>query len=811
MAANQAEVDLVVNAAGALPDLERQLTQIIDAVEAGADDIDVQASIGVQQAIDTMSTQLDRAIAGVDGQSPTIDVDAALDLQETLRNLRQDVEDVTRSVNAGADPLELTAALDFPESLQDITRDLNLLIRDAELSAEVIRLDAELDERANERLNERLERIRQRIRRLGSELRGFGASSGRALGTFGAGLSGLIVAGGSLVNTLAAVAAAVQQIAPAAAVGTSALLTVKLAAGTVQLAMIGVEEAIENAFDPDVKPEELQKSLERLAPEARSFVLELRNMRGELVKVQQGVQNRVFRGLDDVLKDLGTSVGPVLTQSLNRSADSLNAMARGAAEAASQMAEQGVFGQALEGANDALETLEKVPARVVRSFSFLAAASAPALNRIAGAVDDVSLRIQQKLQRAFESGALERAIDQAVSTLAQLGRVVQNFGGGVANIFTGLTQNGRGLFQILEDISEAFNRLTASREFQSILSELAATADTLVQNVLPLIQEAFVQLGPVIETLAPVIRDFITAIGPELIPIIQQLGPILVDIALILQDQLPLAIELTKAALDVLGVALTVLKGVFDVAREGSQAFADFMESDFARAMGASSDAVTENSDEIISAISNWVAEGIQLVSDFNSALSDFSSGLRDLLVGGFTTAFNDVISNVQTFVQLVQESFSGLPDRLFEVGVNIMAGLANGLTAGIGRVLSIARGIADSISDTIDQALDIHSPSRVMKRKGENVVQGLVDGMLAKRKLLTDTAEALAKITATAFNPVRGFSGVAQNAIPTFTGKGTNVVNVFIGNQLVKQIINDQFKAAMNQRDRAFAQGVRI
>lgn len=737
MAANEAEVDLIVNAAGALPDLERQLSQIVRTAERGAPEVGLEAGID-RSSVASLRTDVAALVQAVESTAPDIEIDVDVNDQQLTRG----------------------------------TRLVGGLGRAATTS-----------------------------------LRGIGGLTG--------GVAALSLGAGGLANTLAAVAAAAQQIAPAAAVATSALLTQQLAAGTLKLAMLGVEDAIENAFDPEAKPEELQKSLERLAPEARRFVVQLRSMRGELRAVQQGVQNRVFRDLDETLKSLAQTAGPQLTATLNRTADSLNAMGRNAATAATQISQQGVLGKALEGATTALETLEQVPARVIRSFGFLAAASSPALNRIALAVDDVSLKISQKLQRAFESGALERAIDEAVSSLAQLGTVIGNFGGAVGNIFSGLTENGGGLFDILEKVSEAFERLTASREFQTILAELSLTAGVLVDNILPLIQEAFVQLGPVIEELAPVVRDFVAAIGPELIPIIQQLGPILVDIALILRDQLPLAIELASAAISALGVALDIITGIVDLARQGAEVFSDFMESDFAQAMGAASDAAVENGDEIQSAFIAWTADAGRAVQSFQGELSDFSSNARDTLVGGFVSAFNDIIGRIRSFIGTFIGELASLPDRFYSIGAQVMSGFAGGLTSGITNVLGIARDIASSVTSTIKGALDIRSPSRVMAKLGRNTVQGFIKGIEVEIPNLRRTvARAFDPNAPIPFILTPGTVGLTGDEsrfrLPT-TAQRERVTNLYLGNELIAQFVDDRLQIHDRRRSTVLAQGVRI
>jgi phage-related protein len=805
MAANQAEVDLVVNAAGALPDLERQLNQIIREAEFGADEVDVQASLAVQHSIAVMSTQLQQAITDVDRTNPTIDVDAALDTLTSLSNLREDVGELTSRINSGLfDPIELAAELDLSRSLREVTEDLHDLVQDAERTAEAIHLDVELDE---ERASRRAERLTRSLHRIGEGAR----VAERGVRTMLLGTAGLSLAVGGAANTVAALAAALQQVAPAAAVGTSAILTQKLALGTLKLALIGVEEGIQNVFNQDLTASEFHKSIQGLAPEARLFVDEIHTMRRELRAVQQEVQNRVFRNFDDDLRSLTKTLGPTITRALNSTADSLNAMGRNAVVAANQMGKQGVLGQALTGATTALETLEKVPARAVRSFTFLAAASSPALNRIALAIDDVSLRVQNKLQRAFESGALERSIDKAVATLAQLGTVIQNFGGGISNIFSGLTQNGRGLFQILEDISEGFERLTASREFQTILGELALTADTLVQNILPLIQEAFVQLAPVIETLAPVVRDFVTAIGPELIPVIQELGPILLDIAVLLQEQLPNAIIITKTFLEALVIALQAVQFIMEEAvLPAIRKVNEFLNSEFIQTIQDVFNTVTDSFPQIGDKFAELNSRAADAINGMIQVLGDLIGKIRDEFVEGIVATVNEAIREFLNLRDGIVGAISDLPDQMFSIGINIIDGLTGGLVSQVGSLISTAQGIADSISSTIRGALDIHSPSRVTRAIGRDVVDGLIVGMASRVAPLKAASEHLAGVITGAF-PQTPTANIGQVRIPGTTGLGTSVVNVYIGNQLVKQIIDDRLRAMQNQRDRTYAMGVRL
>jgi len=66
----------------------------------------------------------------------------------------------------------------------------------------------------------------------------------------------------------------------------------------------------------------------------------------------------------------------------------------------------------------------------------------------------------------------------------------------------------------------------------------------------------------------------------------------------------------------------------------------------------------------------------------------------------------------------------------LQQIGADAGQGLLNGLASMEGPLISKAQQIANAISSTIQQALDIHSPSRVMKGFGINIGQGLIVGM---------------------------------------------------------------------------------
>lgn len=460
------------------------------------------------------------------------EVDLVVNATRALATIQRDLDELVRTAENNADPVQVQAALNRIISLNRVQDDLNQVIRTAQANADPIRVRADVD--TDDADND--------TRRFTATLGNLVSTAGRALGPLAGLAGGLARAGGAAgaaVPLLAGVVAATESIAPAAAVGTSALLTLGLATATVKIGMIGVKEAIATAFDPDASPEDLAKAMEKLGPHARSFVKELSNMRKGFKAVQIDVQNRLFAGLDKSLERLGKAVLPSLHGALDRTADSLNDMARGAAEAATDLGESGILGKALASSTKSLSLLERIPGQAVTGFGQLAAAAGPSLERIAAKAADVADRISEKLSRAFESGALEKAIDQAVDNIAQLGRVAGNVFSGISNIIKAVSVDGEGLFGTLEKVSQAFEDLTASKEFQSALQALSQTMNVLVTTALPLLSDAFKALLPVIEILAPPVQQLIEDLGPILRPIIEKLAPVLESLATAFGKLLP--------------------------------------------------------------------------------------------------------------------------------------------------------------------------------------------------------------------------------------------------------------------------------
>lgn len=109
---------------------------------------------------------------------------------------------------------------------------------------------------------------------------------------------------------------------------------------------------------------------------------------------------------------------------------------------------------------------------------------------------------------------------------------------------------------------------------------------------------------------------------------------------------------------------------------------------------------------------------------------------------------------------------FSTLPAQFAAFGSNIIAGLVNGLTNGLGTVKDAIVNVASSTVGWFKEKLGIHSPSRVFAELGGFMTQGAALGMEGEQGRVAKAAVGLATVAATAFGvPAVGAGAELANA----------------------------------------------
>jgi hypothetical protein len=788
--------------------------------------------------------------------------DAEVDL---LVNASGALADVERQLNAlvqraerDADPITLAAALNSRASTLAVRSDLNDVIRRAQAAAPDITITADVDDADRD------------SRRLTNTFGQLSDTAGTLLGSLGS-VAGSVArvgaASAAALPLIAGVAVAIESILPAAAVSTSAMLTMVVASTTLKLGMQGVGAAVDAAFDPDTKPEELAKAMEALAPEAREFVKELAGMKGGFKALQLDVQNRLFEGLDKQVKRVARSTLPALERGVDSAASSFNAMARGVADAAVGLADSGVLGSAIRSSENALRSLEQVPSEAASSFVRLAAAAGPSMERLADKAADVSTRVAESLARGFESGALQDAINAAVDNLAQLGRIGGNVLGGLGNIISGLSVDGQGLFRTLEDVTGAFEELTGSTEFQDALGALSGVffkvtealqpvldlAVELALMVLPILTKAFEFVGEVVERLAPFIEqladniktqlepvlselpgimdqilpkflDLADQILPKLLDVMAELGPKLGEAAVAFADLLveltPLLVkflEFQSFLIDKLAPVIGPLASlILDVLLGAFQGLAEFvsgtvipvvrsisalLEGDFNGALAHAGGAVNSFRDLVSRAFSSLHSRVTSLIGQVASVVLSAVHRLVGGSIQGFSQMVHESTRLIASLPGRILSALGNLHSLLFSAGQSIVRGLINGITSQIGSLVSTLSNITSMIPD-LKGPLEVDRV--LLTPAGEQIMQGLIRGMQSQLPALRKELSGVTGMFPSIAGPKVAGIG-AQLAAPQ-----QPTVNVYLGNQRLTGFVDSRIDSVNRRDTRALAQGVR-
>jgi phage-related protein len=144
------------------------------------------------------------------------------------------------------------------------------------------------------------------------------------------------------------------------------------------------------------------------------------------------------------------------------------------------------------------------------------------------------------------------------------------------------------------------------------------------------------------------------------------------------------------------------------------------------------------------------------------------------------TTWKNNMVAKAKeaglNFVSKLIEAVSGLPDKMAEVGSNIVSGMWNGISSGWDWLKDKVSGLASSLYESAKEALGIHSPSRVFADEvGKWIPAGIAVGIDKNAKTALNSVKNLAMNTV-------GSARAGLNTATTLGGGsvGGGVVNNF-------------------------------
>jgi phage-related protein len=296
-------------------------------------------------------------------------------------------------------------------------------------------------------------------------------------------------------------------------------------------------------------------ALAKLSPNAREFVNAVVAMAPAWRDLKLDVQNALFAGLGQKFTAMSTAVLPSLRDGLTGTAGVLNTMAGNAANAVAELGKTGTLKKLFSGLNDGLKPLSRVPGQFLKGLAQIGVAAAPGFKRLTTAAGGVADKISKKLDKAFKSGAMTKAIDAAIGIAKQFGHLLGDVFGTLNNIFKAAGKGGGDALGSLGAVFKELHRITSMPAVQNALTSifkavndiaklLAGTLGAVIQAALPLLAALAPLVSQLAQQFAPVLKDLAGALGTALMPILGALMPIVSDFADALTEALGMVVPL---------------------------------------------------------------------------------------------------------------------------------------------------------------------------------------------------------------------------------------------------------------------------
>jgi hypothetical protein len=486
--------------------------------------------------------------------------------------------------------------------------------------------------------------------------RGLSATIGAITASFMPVLIGL---GVELVAALAPAALALAGTIPAA------IFTAVGALAALKLATSGVGAALKDAFDPS-KAAQFNEAMKKLAPAARSFVLEIKNLHPAFHQLQQDVQQTFFVQLQGVLTRVATTLLPTLRTGLRQLSADLGRMGAGLLTAFGNGKED--IASIFIAAHEAIKPFIPLVGQLAGAFLTVGAVAGPLFASLSGGFATLLGKLVAFINAEADSGGMAKFFDDALIILKQLGGLLGNVFGLVGQILSALQETGGeglgALSRIVGMLRQFFATAQGHQALVAIFTLLNTVLESLFQIITPLL--------PAVATLASVFAGGLAAA-------VIKLTPYLVDITTYLGKHPALLGAAVTAWLAFRGalLAVSIAEGIMDALNP----------------VGWIVLAVAAIAAGAYLIYKNWGAVTSALKAAW-SAISGFFTGIWNWIVSvgkdigtWFTFTLPNFFQSIPGRIWAVLSALPGLLGRIFLDALRA-AGMAIGV--GIGLILAI-------------------------------------------------------------------------------------------------------------------------
>lgn len=320
-------------------------------------------------------------------------------------------------------------------------------------------------------------------------------------------LPALITFGVSAAGALAPAIVALSATIPAA------IFTTVGAISVLMLATKGLGDALKTAFDPK-KAAQFEEAMKKLAPAARAFVMEIKNLAPAFRKLQQDVQQTFFVQLQGVLTRVSTKLLPVLRSGLHSLSADLGQMGASLLNAfgSSRTDIAAIF----YSAHAALKPFIPAVGALTSALLTLGGAAGPLFASLSGSFAGMLVQFNEFIQRVAASGELTAFLEDMLTVLQQFGSILGSIVGLFMSIIEAAGAAGGDTLGVLASLVAMLDVFFSSAEGQEALIGIFTLLNTVLASVMAVMGPLLPVLGELIAELSGGLTDALKTITPLL-------------------------------------------------------------------------------------------------------------------------------------------------------------------------------------------------------------------------------------------------------------------------------------------------------
>ncbi len=182
-----------------------------------------------------------------------------------------------------------------------------------------------------------------------------------------------------------------------------------------------------------------------------------------------------------------------------------------------------------------------------------------------------------------------------------------------------------------------------------------------------------------------------------------------------------------------------------------------------------------------------------EIIKSIFSVVSGVITGDFSKAWEGIKNVFSNVGSFFKTVIKTIINAFKELPEKMVEIGKNILGGLKKGIESGISGIGNVVKKVGSKIKNGFKSLFKIKSPSRVMRDEvgkfiGEGVGVGILDSSKDVLKDVNKFSTKINKGLSSKLSTIKGGLGV-ENLSSLGGRSSNNSMNSNVNN--FTQIIN--------------------